>query len=181
MPFFVWNVNSPALYPILIIPALFVIPAQAGINSPQGGEHRWRKAPSNYRRQSRRELDGDFISPSFSRLRSRARESIGDNAKALSAALLQIVAKATIKLRRRSRHSRDCGNPPFCHFSMRDSANGDLSPKMANPCGGKAAPQLSFLPPPTRGQAAAGINCRRVANTDGAKRHLTIGGKAAAN
>ena len=37
------------------------------------------------RRQSRRELDGDFISPSFSRL---PRESIGDNAKALSAALL---------------------------------------------------------------------------------------------
>ena len=34
-------------------------------------------------------------------------------------------------------------------------------------------PQLSFPPPPTRGQATAGINCRRVANTDGAKRHLT--------
>ena len=34
-------------------------------------------------------------------------------------------------------------------------------------------PQLSFPPPPMRGQATAGINCRRAANTDGAKRHLT--------
>ena len=38
----------------------------------------------------------------------------------------------------------------------------------------------SFPPPPTRGQATAGINCRRAANTDGAKHHLTTGGKAAA-
>ena len=52
------------------------------------------------RRQRRRELDGDFISPSFSRLR-----------------------ESTLL--------------PFCY--LRESANGDLSPKMANPCGGKAA------------------------------------------
>ena len=39
----------------------------------------------------------------------------------------------------------------------------------------------SFPPPPTRGQIAAGINCHRAANADGAKRHLTTGGKAAAN
>ena len=52
------------------------------------------------RRQSRRIPDGDFISPSFSRLR-----------------------ESTLL--------------PFCY--LRESANGDLSPKMANPCGGKAA------------------------------------------
>ena len=52
------------------------------------------------RRQSRRESDGDFISPSFPRLR-----------------------ESTLL--------------PFCY--LRESANGDLSPKMANPCGGKAA------------------------------------------
>ena len=61
----------PALFPA--IPAkILVIPAQAGINSPQGGECCGVS----------RVIDGDFISPSFSRL---PRESIGDNAKALSA------------------------------------------------------------------------------------------------
>ena len=63
---------------------LIVIPAPAyaragygGNQLPQGGEC--------CGGESRRELDGDFISPSFPRL---PRESIGDNAKALSAALL---------------------------------------------------------------------------------------------
>ena len=68
---------------------------------------KWRKAPSAFAalRQlipacaGMTNLDGDFISPSFSRLR-----------------------ESTLL--------------PFCY--LRESANGDLSPKMANPCGGKA-------------------------------------------
>ena len=38
----------------------------------------------------------------------------------------------------------------------------------------------NVIPVPIVIPAQAGINCRRAANTDGTKRHLTIGGKAAA-
>ena len=78
---------------------LIVIPAPAYARAGYGGNQLC-AGRKPLRRQSRRELDGDFISPSFSRLR-----------------------ESTLL--------------PFCY--LRESANGDLSPKMANPCGGKAA------------------------------------------
>ena len=52
------------------------------------------------------------------------------------------------------RHSRDCGNPPFCY--LRESANGDLSPKMANPCGGKAAANQTGILYPRHSRACRG-------------------------
>ena len=80
-------------------PQFFVIPAPAYAGAGYGG-NQLAAGRRMLRRLCRRELDGDFISPSFSRLR-----------------------ESTLL--------------PFFH--LRESANGDLSPKMANPCGGKAA------------------------------------------
>ena len=84
-----------------------VIPAPAYAGAGYGG-NQLAAGRRMLRRLCRRELDGDFISPSFSRLR-----------------------ESTLL--------------PFCY--LRESANGDLSPKMANPLRRQSRPAHSRIFP----------------------------------